>query len=199
MTKRGSLRPTLFMTVVAHILLIVLALAVGLGLSEAVVAQQTPQPARQRLAQDNWLTRILQPSAQPSAQAQTQAQPQAQGGAAREWSGQSGGSRHPLMTADAIRAAAVDFGNCLARLSPAAERRGISGDAFARFTAGLTPDLSIMDLLDAQPEFNKSPWDYLDILVSDERIARGRELLAQYASVFSAVERSTARSPPLVP
>jgi len=32
-----------------------------------------------------------------------------------------------------------------------------------------------MDLLDAQPEFNKSPWDYLDILVSDERIARGRQ------------------------
>ena len=57
-------------------------------------------------------------------------------------------------------------------------------------TAGLTPDLSIMDLLDAQPEFNKSPWDYLDLLVSDERIARGRELLAQYASVFSAMERA---------
>ena len=47
-----------------------------------------------------------------------------------------------------------------------------------------------MDLLDAQPEFNKSPWDYLDALVSDERIARGRELLAQYASVFAAVERT---------
>ena len=38
-----------------------------------------------------------------------------------------------------------------------------------------------MDLLDAQPEFNKSTWDYLDMLVSDERIARGRELLTQYA------------------
>ena len=178
------------MTVVAHILLIVLALAVGLGLSEAVVAQQTPQPARQRLAQDNWLTRILQPSAQPSAQAQTQAQPQAQGGAAREWSGQSGGSRHPLMTADAIRAAAVDFGNCLAGIAPLAERRGVSREAFEQLTAGLTPDLSIMDLLDAQPEFNKSPWDYLDILVSDERIARGRELLAQDGAVFAAVERA---------
>ena len=45
-------------------------------------------------------------------------------------------------------------------------------------------------MLDAQPEFNKSPWDYLDTLVSDERIARGRELLAQYASVFAAVERA---------
>ena len=61
---------------------------------------------------------------------------------------------------------------------------------FERFTAGLTPDLRIMDLLDAQPEFTKSPWDYLDLLVSDDRIARGRELLAQYAPTFDAVERA---------
>ena len=94
------------------------------------------------------------------------------------------------MTADAIRAAAADFGNCIAGLEPLAERRGVSREAFEQLTAGLTPDLSIMDLLDAQPEFNKSPWDYLDLLVSDERIARGRELLAQYASVFSAMERA---------
>ena len=174
------------MTVAAHILRVAAGLAIGFGLLEAALAQQTPQPARQRLAEDNWLTRILQPSAQPSAQAQ----PQAQGGAPREWSGQSGGSRHPLMTADAIRAAAADFGNCLAGIAPLAERRGVSREAFEQLTAGLTPDLSIMDLLDAQPEFNKSPWDYLDLLVSDERIARGRELLAQHASTFAAVERA---------
>ena len=58
------------------------------------------------------------------------------------------------------------------------------------YTAGLTPDLHIMDLLDAQPEFTKATWDYLDLLVSDERIARGRELLTQYASTFAAEERA---------
>jgi membrane-bound lytic murein transglycosylase B len=182
------------MIVVAHILRVAAALAIGLaigwaigfGFPGAAVAQQTAPPVRQRLAEDNWFTRMLQPSAQPSAQAQ----PQGQGGAPREWSGQSGGSRHPLMTADAIRAAAADFGNCLAGIAPLAEPRGVSREAFAQLTAGLTPDLSIMDLLDAQPEFNKSPWDYLDLLVSDERIARGRELLAQYAPTFAAVERA---------
>jgi membrane-bound lytic murein transglycosylase B len=94
------------------------------------------------------------------------------------------------MTADAIRAAAADFGNCLAALWPAAEQRGITRVTFDRYTEGLTPDLSIMDLLDAQPEFTKSTWDYLDLLVGDDRIARGRELLAQYAPTFAAVERS---------
>jgi lytic murein transglycosylase len=94
------------------------------------------------------------------------------------------------MTADAIRAAAADFGNCIERLWPDAQRRGISREAYERYTAGLTPDLRIMDLLDSQPEFTKAPWDYLDLLVSDDRIARGRQLLAQYAPTFEAVERS---------
>jgi membrane-bound lytic murein transglycosylase B len=190
----------MFVSIFAHMRCVVAATVIGVGLSQTALAQQTPQPQphRQQFAEDNWLTRILQPSAQPSVparaqgQAQSQAQPQAQtqSGAAREWSGQSGGSRHPLMTADAIRAAAADFANCIAGMEPLAERRGVSREAYAQLTAGLTPDLSILDLLDAQPEFNKSPWDYLDILVSDERIARGRELLAQYAQVFAAVERA---------
>ena len=93
------------------------------------------------------------------------------------------------MSADAIRADAANFGNCLAALWPQAARRGVSRASFERFTAGLTPDLRIMDLLDAQPEFTKTPWEYLDALVSDERIARGRELLAQNARVFDAAER----------
>jgi len=61
---------------------------------------------------------------------------------------------------------------------------------FDRVTASLTPDLHIMDLLDAQPEFTKSLWDYLDILVTDDRIAKGRAILARYAPQFDAVERA---------
>jgi len=172
------------MAIAAPILRLVAASLIGIGFGDAAAAQQMAQEqaARQRLAEDNWLTRMFQPSAAPTVPAPSPG--------TREWSGQSGASRHPLMTADAIRAAAADFGNCVAGLWPAAERRGISREAFEQLTAGLTPDLSIMDLLDAQPEFNKSPWDYLDTLVSEERIARGRELLTQYASVFSAVERA---------
>ncbi|HET9714551.1 MAG TPA: lytic murein transglycosylase [Pseudolabrys sp.] len=106
-----------------------------------------------------------------------------------EWSGQSGASGHPLMTADAIRAAAAGFHSCIAQLWPAAARRGVSRKVFAGYTAGLTPDLRIMDLLDNQPEFTKSVWDYLDILVTDDRIAEGRTLLEKYRAVFDAAER----------
>src|SRR6516164_9374274 len=114
------------------------------------------------------------------------------------WTGQSGASGNPLMTADAIRAAAADFGNCIERLRPDAARRGVSRATFERFTRGLTPDLSIMDKLDAQPEFTKATWDYLDVLVSDERIARGREVLAQYGPTFAAVARAYGVDPAII-
>ncbi|WP_202801975.1 lytic murein transglycosylase [Rhodovulum sp. PH10] len=106
------------------------------------------------------------------------------------WSGTSGSSGHPEMTAGAIRQAAAEFPACIASLWPEAARRGVSRASFQRFTAGLTPDLRIMDLMDAQPEFTKAFWDYLDILVTDARIARGRELLAQNAATFAAVEQA---------
>ena len=107
-----------------------------------------------------------------------------------EWSGESGASGHPLMTAAAIRAGAANFHECLARLWPAAERRGISRAVFERQVAELAPELRIMDLLDSQPEFTKSIWDYLDLLVSDERIADGREILQRHRATFDAAEKA---------
>ncbi len=107
-----------------------------------------------------------------------------------EWSGESGASNHPLMTAQAIRAAAANFRNCLAGLWPQAERRGVSRAVFEASVAGLTPDLRIMDLLDAQPEFTKSVWDYLDILVNEDRVQNGKAILAKYRTTFDAVEKA---------
>jgi lytic murein transglycosylase len=147
----------------------ILLLATGL-LSGVALAQEP----------DNWLTRLFQPPA-------GNAVPGRDGSG---WSGQSGASGNPLMTAEAIRSAAAEFGSCIEAMWPDAARRGITRENFTGLTAGLTPDLSIMDKLDAQPEFTKAPWDYLDLLVSDDRIARGRELLAQYAPTFAAVERT---------
>jgi lytic murein transglycosylase len=142
----------------------------------AVVATVTPVLVA---AQD---ARLLPPVA--PGQAATGSPP------APPWSGQSGGSGHPLMTAEAILAAAANFPRCIEEMWPLAARRGVSRQSFETYTAGLDPDLRIMDLLDAQPEFTKAFWDYLDILVNDARIARGREILAQHRPIFDAVERA---------
>src|SRR5258708_6080595 len=109
---------------------------------------------------------------------------------APDWSGQSGSSGHPLMTTEAILAAAGNFNICLEGLWPDAARRGVSRETFENHTRNLMPDLRIMDLMDAQPEFTKAVWDYLDVLVNESRIKRGQEILAQYRPVFDAMEKA---------
>jgi lytic murein transglycosylase len=94
------------------------------------------------------------------------------------------------MQASAIREAAANFESCLEALWPLAAKRNISRASFDKYVSGLTPDLRIMDLLDAQPEFTKAFWDYLDILVSDARIATGRELLTRHKAIFDKVEQT---------
>jgi membrane-bound lytic murein transglycosylase B len=123
---------------------------------------------------------------QPDQPAQGQAIP----GSPIPWSGEDGASGHPLMTASAIREAAANFNRCVAGMWPDAARRNITQENFQRFTAGLAPDLRIMDLMDAQPEFTKSIWDYLDILVNDNRLAKGKEILAKYKPQFDAMEKA---------
>ena len=107
------------------------------------------------------------------------------------WSGQAGASGDPLMTAEAIRQAAAQFRSCVTQTWAEAARRGVSSQSFGQATEHLEPDLHIMDLLDAQPEFTKSVWDYLDLLVNDARIQAGRDVLARYDATFAAVERSS--------
>ena len=152
------------------------------GLCSAAAKQSDPRHhrliSRQALQQ-----RPQSARAQSAPSASAQATPP-------EWSGEDGASGHPLMTAAAIREAAGNFDSCVAGMWPDAARRGISQASFERFTADLTPDLRIMDLMDAQPEFTKSVWDYLDILVTDARIASGREMLAKYKPQFDAVEKA---------
>ncbi|MGH6768998.1 MAG: lytic murein transglycosylase [Xanthobacteraceae bacterium] len=120
----------------------------------------------------------------------TGATPPPQSPLPRQWSGESGASGHPLMRADAIRAAAANFHRCLEGYWPLAARRGVPRAAFDAHTKGLTPDLRIMDLMDSQPEFTKSIWDYLDILVHDGRIEKGRAMLAKHRATFDKVERA---------
>ena len=94
------------------------------------------------------------------------------------------------MTRAAILAAAANFRTCLEGLWPLAARRNISRESFDQHTSRLTPDLRIMDLLDSQPEFTKTPWEYLDILVGEERIREGREMLGLHRATFDAVEQA---------
>ncbi len=82
--------------------------------------------------------------------------------------------------------APADFRACLERLRPQAAARGVSAATFDAHAATLVPDMSILPLLDAQPEFVTPIWDYLAALVDNDRIADGRAMLAQWAETLAA-------------
>lgn len=155
----------------------------------AAIACATPVRAQAGSGPFNFLDNLFTGSF-GSGNASNAPSAQASPGLPGQWSGEDGASGHPLMTAAAIREAAANFDNCIAGMWPDAARRNISQENFQRFTAGLAPDLHIMDLMDAQPEFTKSIWEYLDILVNDDRLAKGREVLAKYKTQFDAAERA---------
>jgi membrane-bound lytic murein transglycosylase B len=167
------------------------AVALLAGALSAAPALAQSQGQSQAPSQGNGLSNLLGgifSGPKSDAPAQQQGSPGSTG--PLPWSGEDGASGHPLMTASAIRQAAANFNNCVAGMWPDAARRGISEDNFRRFTTGLTPDLRLMDLMDAQPEFTKSIWDYLDILVNDNRLAKGKEILAKYKAQFDATEKA---------
>lgn len=92
-----------------------------------------------------------------------------------------------LASAPVAAAPQDDLDRCLAALQPQALKQGVSAAGFSRLTTGLTPDLSVLPLLDAQPEFTTPLWDYLAALVDSQRVDDGRARLAQHRDLLATV------------
>src|SRR3954471_12027636 len=81
--------------------------------------------------------------------------------------------------------AQADFRSCLSGLRSDAASKGVSGATFDAATAGLQPDLTILPLMDNQPEFKTPIWDYLAALVDDERVKDGRAAMQQWGQALA--------------
>ncbi len=81
-----------------------------------------------------------------------------------------------------------NFKNCIANLRSSATASGVDGSTYDRFTQNLTPDYSVIDKLNYQPEFSTPIWDYMSGLVDEERVQKGREKIAQYRDVLNRVQ-----------
>ena len=68
------------------------------------------------------------------------------------------------------RAGDLVFEDCLAGLRAKAANTGVTGDSFDQSTQGLAADFSVLELLDAQPEFTTPICDYLAALVDEQRL-----------------------------
>lgn len=108
------------------------------------------------------------------------------------------GSAHPAMQPAALAAAERNFSRCIAGLEPAARAKGVSAAGFRRLTANLTPDMSIMSKLETQPEFTRTPGEYVEMLVSQTRIEKGRKTMAENQAVFVAIEQRYGVDPYVV-
>ena len=99
----------------------------------------------------------------------------------------------PVSAADQAK-----YDQCMARLRGDAVEAGVSATFFDAQAVDLVPDLSVVKLLDAQPEFETAIWDYLAGLVDDERIADGRAMLRQHAGVLARVSEQYGVDPATV-
>ena len=110
-----------------------------------------------------------------------------------------------LLAAPALHAQdappAVDPGQCSACLNelkaaPAFSR--ITPATFARATDGLQADPSVLVLLNRQPEFSMPVWDYIALLVDDERVADGRAAHARWRDALQKIEQQSGVAPNVV-
>jgi lytic murein transglycosylase len=94
-----------------------------------------------------------------------------------------------LSLAAAMPAAAQsDFRSCLGGLRAQAAAKGVSGETFDAATGNLQPDMKVLELMDSQPEFKTPIWDYLAMLVDDERVADGRAAMQRWSSALATAE-----------
>ena len=82
-----------------------------------------------------------------------------------------------------------DFRSCMNELMPAAEKQGISRGTFKAALQGVEPDMSILDLMNAQPEFKTPIWDYIAGLVDDQRVDDGKKAMRQWSRALEAAEK----------
>jgi membrane-bound lytic murein transglycosylase B len=69
-----------------------------------------------------------------------------------------------------------------------ATSQGVSARTLTAALANIEPDLEVLDLSRRQPEFTSALWDYLGRLVSQQRIADGRQKLDSEKQTLADVE-----------
>lgn len=85
--------------------------------------------------------------------------------------------------------ARADFNGCIAGLKGVAAKQGISGATYDRVMAGVTPDMKVIEALNSQPEFKTPIWDYLAVLVDEQKVREGRAMMARHARALASAEQ----------
>ena len=94
-----------------------------------------------------------------------------------------------LACTSAVAAQSADprFDTCRADLRGKAVIAGVQGQVFDTHVGSIVPDMSVLELLDSQPEFTTPIWDYLAALVDQRRVDDGRAMLSTHAALLQRV------------
>ena len=71
---------------------------------------------------------------------------------------------------------------------PTAKAAGIKRAVYDNALGNFTPDPDVLKRASAQAEFNMAIWNYMDQMVSDERVTQGTAALATNASLLTRIE-----------
>ena len=83
----------------------------------------------------------------------------------------------------------ADFASCVSGLRGAASGHGVSGATFDAQVASLQPNMEVIGFLDDQPEFKTAIYDYLAVLVDNERIGDGKARMGEWGSALDTAQR----------
>ena len=72
---------------------------------------------------------------------------------------------------------------------PVARAAGITRQTYDRAFAGLTPDPKVIESANYQPEYVKPVGEYVDRVVSEKRIATGKQMLAEHQALLDQIEK----------
>lgn len=92
----------------------------------------------------------------------------------------------------------AEFQSCLHELRGTKAFANITPATFTQYTEHLQPDATVLPLLNRQPEFSMPVWDYLAVLVDDQRVADGRAAYAKWKDTLDKIAQSIGVAPQIV-
>ncbi|MBP2294236.1 lytic murein transglycosylase [Azospirillum rugosum] len=96
-----------------------------------------------------------------------------------------------LPTTPATPAPRVSYQEWLRGLRTEALGQGIRPQTFDRAFASVKLSDRVVELDQAQPEFTRQPWQYLDSMVSDARVQQGRQKMQENAALLQRITQRT--------
>jgi membrane-bound lytic murein transglycosylase B len=102
------------------------------------------------------------------------------------------------LTSPAFAQPVESFESFIKNFEATAVAAGVTHETYAKAMYGLTRDPNVPELVTSQPEFTTPLWEYIDKRVTDWRIGKGKEAIAQNQTLMTAIGQKYGVDPYLL-